>query len=102
MALAVHRNGTSEIEREPIGDRGRALPFATRRRHSRFPATSVSDQSGADYGEEQIQFLRAIDAYKRDNRRPFPAWDEVLAVAISLGYRKVAATEPPPVFRAEV
>jgi len=32
----------------------------------------------------------AMDQYKRDNRRPFPTWSEVLEVLYSLGYRKVA------------
>ena len=32
--------------------------------------------------------MQAIDKYKRDQRRPFPTWCEVLAVFIALGYRK--------------
>ena len=34
--------------------------------------------------------MRAMDQYKRDNRRPFPTWSEVLEVLRALGYRKVA------------
>ena len=34
--------------------------------------------------------MKAMDQYKRDNRRPFPTWSEVLEVLYSLGYRKVA------------
>ena len=44
-----------------------------------------------DYNEEEIAFMRAMDQYKRDNRRPFPTWSEVLEVLRALGYRKVAA-----------
>jgi hypothetical protein len=44
-----------------------------------------------DYTEEEIAFMKAMDQYKRDNRRPFPTWSEVLEVLYSLGYRKVAA-----------
>jgi len=43
-----------------------------------------------DYSEEEILFMKAMDQYKRDNRRPFPTWSEVLEVLRSLGYRKVA------------
>jgi hypothetical protein len=43
-----------------------------------------------DYSEEEIEFMRAMDRYKRDNRRPFPTWSEVLEVLFALGYRKVA------------
>ncbi len=43
-----------------------------------------------DYSEEEIEFMKAMDQYKRDNRRPFPTWSEVLEVLYALGYRKVA------------
>jgi hypothetical protein len=43
-----------------------------------------------DYSEEEIDFMKSMDQYKRDNRRPFPTWSEVLEVLRSLGYRKVA------------
>jgi len=43
-----------------------------------------------DYDEEEIIFMKAMDAYKRANRRPFPTWSEVLEVLHALGYRKVA------------
>ena len=44
-----------------------------------------------DYNEDEITFMKAMDQYKRDNRRPFPTWSEVLEVLLALGYRKVAA-----------
>ena len=34
--------------------------------------------------------MKAMDRYKRENRRPFPTWSEVLEVLRSLGYRRVA------------
>lgn len=43
-----------------------------------------------DYNEEEIAFMKAMDQYKRANRRPFPTWSEVLEVLHALGYRKVA------------
>jgi len=43
-----------------------------------------------DYNNDQIQFMKAMDQYKRDNRRPFPTWSEVLEVLLAIGYRKVA------------
>ena len=41
-----------------------------------------------DYSDEEILFMKAMDQYKRSNRRPFPTWSEVLEVLRSLGYRK--------------
>jgi hypothetical protein len=43
-----------------------------------------------DYNDEEIAFMKAMDQYKRDNRRPFPTWSEVLEVLQALGYRRVA------------
>ncbi len=43
-----------------------------------------------DYTDDEIVFMKAMDQYKRDNRRPFPTWSEVLEVLYALGYRKVA------------
>ncbi|HEY7329984.1 MAG TPA: hypothetical protein VH592_20280 [Gemmataceae bacterium] len=49
-----------------------------------------------DYSDEEIIFMKAMDQYKRSNRRPFPTWSEVLEVLYSLGYRKTEeATELP-------
>ena len=44
-----------------------------------------------DYSTEEIEFMNAIDVYKRRSGRPFPTWSEVLEVVCSLGYRKVEA-----------
>jgi hypothetical protein len=49
-----------------------------------------------DYTEDEIAFMKAMDAYKRSNRRPFPTWSEVLEVLHALGYRKVADATPLP------
>lgn len=53
-----------------------------------------------DYTNDEIEFMRAMDLYKRANRRPFPTWSEVLEVLRALGYRKVA--EPTPIHGVEV
>jgi hypothetical protein len=49
-----------------------------------------------DYNNEEIEFMKAMDQYKRDNRRPFPTWSEVLEVLRALGYRKTAAASQMP------
>src|SRR5437764_13741012 len=43
-----------------------------------------------DYSIDEIEFMKAMDQYKRENRRPFPTWSEVLEVLRALGYRRVA------------
>ena len=47
----------------------------------------------AEEGEitgELLEFVMAIDEYKRINERPFPSWSEVFEIIHYLGYRKVA------------
>ena len=55
------------------------------RRRQIDPTTCERDYSGCE-----VEFMRAMDEYKRKSGRPFPTWSEVLEVLISLGYRKVA------------
>jgi hypothetical protein len=51
-----------------------------------------------DYQPDEIEFMRAMDDYKRRSGRQFPTWSEVLEVLRDLGYRKVA--EPTTTFDA--
>ncbi len=55
------------------------------RRHGVDPTTCERD-----YTSDELQFMKAMDQYKRNNRRQFPTWSEVLEVMHALGYRKVA------------
>jgi hypothetical protein len=51
---------------------------------------------GHDYSDDEREFLVAMERYKRERRRPFPTWREVLVVLLSLGYRRVAGFPHPP------
>ncbi len=59
-----------------------------RRQRRRVGCPMVRPRS---YTKEEILFLKAMDTYKRANRRPWPSWIEVLNVLRALGYRQVAA-----------
>lgn len=41
-----------------------------------------------DYDADEFDFIKAIDRFKRENRKPFPTWSEVLGVLKGLGWRK--------------
>ena len=41
-----------------------------------------------DYSQDEVEFMKAIDEYKRKNGRMFPTWSEVLEVIRGLGYTK--------------
>ena len=75
------RNIPVAVERRKGGDRRQQ----GERRRQVDPTTCERD-----YNEDEIIFMKAMDQYKRANRRPFPTWSEVLEVLYALGYRKVA------------
>ena len=76
IPVAIERRKEGQERRKPQGERRRQVDPTTCER---------------DYNDDEIEFMKAMDQYKRDNRRPFPTWSEVLEVLMSLGYRKVAA-----------
>ena len=41
-----------------------------------------------DYSLDEVEFMKAMDDYKRKSGRMFPTWSEVLEVVRSLGYAK--------------
>jgi hypothetical protein len=46
-----------------------------------------------DYNDEEINFMRALDDYKRSSGRMFPTCSEILEVVMSLGYVKLTEEE---------
>ena len=38
---------------------------------------------------ETLEFLQAVDEFKRRTNKAFPAWSEILEILKSLGYRKI-------------
>lgn len=79
IPVAVERRGGSDRRFE--GERRRQIDPTTCER---------------DYSDDEIVFMKAMDDYKRANRRPFPTWSEVLEVLFALGYRKVEAPTAMP------
>lgn len=71
-------------------DRRRAQNAAEKRRTSERRRLIDPTTCERDYNDEETDFMKAMDRYKRENRRPFPTWSEVLEVMRSLGYRRVA------------
>ncbi len=49
-----------------------------------------------DYTPEEIQFMTAMDEYKRVNGRMFPTCSEILEVLRKLGYEKRVLSDTPP------
>lgn len=75
-------------DRRSGGDRRASLD----RRHAlRRQEDQQAFQKRVEEGDltlEEIEFVRAVDRYKRKFNRPFPTWSEILAIVKELGYTK--------------
>jgi hypothetical protein len=72
----------------------RASEQATRAAHARqvsgrrrFVDPTTSER---EYTEAELEFMLAMNEYKRSSGRMFPTWSEVLEVLQGLGYEKVS------------
>ena len=78
----------SGIERRDSRERRAGLD----RRHAlRRNEDQQAFQKRVEAGEltlEEVEFVRAVDRYKRKFNRPFPTWSEVLAIVKELGYTR--------------
>ncbi len=63
------------------------------RRRNIDPTTSERD-----YSREEIEFMSAMQEYKRRSGRMFPTWSEVLEVLHDLGYERPESVEAPSAF----
>lgn len=54
------------------------------------PDSAAPDAAQGHSETELLEFVQAIDDYKRNAGRPFPNWSEVLDVFKELGYRRSA------------
>lgn len=48
----------------------------------------ASPTINGDMTQDELEFVQAIDTFKRKNNRPFPTWREILSILKDLGYRK--------------
>jgi hypothetical protein len=75
---------------------GRKQPTAaTQRKKSpappaALPAPDKAQASPDDMPPDVVEFITAIDHYKRKHRRPFPSWSEVLEIVKALGYKRAS------------
>ncbi|MEX0886417.1 MAG: hypothetical protein WD009_08265, partial [Phycisphaeraceae bacterium] len=74
----------SVVDPRPVGS------FERRRGPGRRRSDFVRSADEGELSNEQFLFVKAIDAYKRANDRPYPTWTEVLEVIRKVGYRKTA------------
>ncbi len=54
-----------------------------------------------DYSGEELEFMHAMQEYKKTSGRMFPTWSEVLEVLLALGYVKDANLDDEELLSAE-
>jgi hypothetical protein len=104
-SVETNSAGHKASERRTHGDRRKkSIPVAVERRSGKDRRLEKGERRRQvdpttcekDYSDEEIVFMKAMDQYKRANRRPFPTWSEVLEVLRSLGYRKTESATALP------
>jgi hypothetical protein len=62
-------------------------PAARPQRPSTLPPEAEPEDLG-DISADVLEFMTAVDDYKRNHGRPFPNLSEILGIVQRLGYRK--------------
>ena len=96
VALDRRRGGRREMEASELQMRAviaeEKKRNKTQRRRQIDPTTCERDYSG-----DEVEFMQAMDAYKRKNGRMFPTCSEVLEVIRDLGYVRQSTNAAPEV-----
>jgi hypothetical protein len=93
--VTVDRRGA---EQRKMADRRKvAVPVAVERRGKVNRRRQIDPTTcERDYSQAEVEFMHALDSYKRTSGRMFPTCSEVLEVLRGLGYEKTSrpAVEP--------
>lgn len=103
MAKKTTRNRRSNVEnqlnetgrRHTVSDRRQRVDSNVVNERRKTPRRRQIDPTTCEreYTESEIEFMHALDDYKRASGRMFPTCSEILEVLYKLGYRKVAVGE---------
>ena len=88
---AVVDRRTPQERRKSSDRRKKSVPVAVERRRGerrKVPRRRQIDPTTCerDYTADEIEFMQALDAYKRANGRMFPTCSEILEVIRDMGY----------------
>jgi hypothetical protein len=97
--LEVQMDRRAKSDRRGGDRRKEDIPVAVERRQGerrvKVPRRRQIDPTTCerDYTGDEIEFMQAMDAYKRANGRMFPTCSEILEVIRNLGYVRLSAGE---------
>jgi len=82
----------NDIGRRKSDDRRKVeLPIAVDRRKVQRRRQIDPTTCEREYSDAEVEFMQALDQYKRDNGRMFPTCSEILEVLRKIGYVKISA-----------
>jgi hypothetical protein len=82
---------SKEINRRNDDRRKQELPVALERRKVQRRRQIDPTTCEREYNQDEVEFMQALDQYKRDNGRMFPTCSEILEVIRKIGYVKLAS-----------
>ncbi len=97
--IEVQMDRRAKLDRRNTDRRKEEVPVAVERRlgerRVKVPRRRQIDPTTCerDYSGDEIEFMQALDAYKRANGRMFPTCSEILEVIRDLGYVRLPASE---------
>lgn len=86
---ARNESGYAGPERRAGKDRRSGTGLERRRGPGRRRSDDRRVAEEGEMNSEQFEFVMAVEAYKKVNKRLYPTWTEILEVLRQLGYRKV-------------
>ena len=84
-------NKEVQIDRRKEDRRKQNIPVAVERRKVARRRQIDPTTCERDYTADEIEFMQALDAYKRANGRMFPTCSEILEVIRNLGYVRTSS-----------
>ena len=91
--LTAEQSGYPGPERRRGTDRREDTGLERRRGPGRRRTDERRVAEEGEMNAEQFEFVMAVEAYKKVNKRLYPTWTEILEVLLQLGYRKVLPRE---------
>lgn len=95
VTIDRRRAGRRKGAEETAQEEPKAAPAATLERRQKVQRRRQIDPTTCerDYSVEEVEFMNAMDEYKRKNGRMFPTCSEVLEVIRGMGYIKLSPSE---------
>ncbi len=96
-AVKVDRRGQADRRQEDRGERMAIAADGNKIERRKVARRRQIDPTTCerDYSDDEIEFMQAMDAYKRANGRMFPTCSEILEVVRSLGYSRLGEASAP-------